>query len=444
MSIPLDRLYHYIHAIAEQVRGNYVLIYRFWPHGSKNIEDLTVLFEYGGDYAMPMARTYPQIVCHDQEPLDYDFYQSSIVDGDSEWIKEYLDGIDMSFGQPQNLRVDTKNIYDKCILLHSEQQSTNVQKYQDSHFIPVYYWAHAIIALDWFRFAKHIDIKPNKLQKQFLIYNRAWAGTREYRLKFVELLQQHNLVDDCQTSFNPIDPEHNVHYTAHEFKNTAFKPDHIQDTLTTTAAPSCSSADFTVEDYANTKFEVVLETLFDDSRIQLTEKILRPIACGHPFILASTPGSLAYLRDYGFRTFGGIVDESYDSEPDPVARLNLIVAAMKTITEWTPEQQLFNQVKIKEITNYNKQHFFSEQFFNSIIDELKCNLTMAFATLEDTNTSKTFIEYRKKCNNILLATVDPAKYKINQDRRKLSKHQLMLVLFKARSYYNQYLKSLKE
>ena len=99
----------------------------------------------------------------------------------------------MSFFQPQNLRTYILNIYDKCILLHSEQRSTDVQKYQDSHFIPVYYWAHAIIALDWFRFAKHVVITPANLQKQFLIYNRAWAGSREYRLKFVELLQQQNL-----------------------------------------------------------------------------------------------------------------------------------------------------------------------------------------------------------------------------------------------------------
>ena len=443
MSIPLDRLYHYIHNIAEQVRGDYVLIYRFFPHGSKNIKDLTILFEHAGNYAKQTERMYSQIVCHDQEPLDYDFYQLSNF-GICEWSADNnINGISVPFDQPPNLRTYVNNIYDKCILLHSEQRSINVQKYQNSHFIPVYYWAHAVIARDWFRFAKHIDIEPNKIQKQFLIYNRAWAGTREYRLKFLELLQQHNLVDSCQTSFNPIDPEHDVHYTAHEFKNIAFKPTHIQDNVPTTTAPSCSSADFTVEDYANTKFEVVLETLFDDNRIQLTEKILRPVACGHPFILASTPGSLAYLRDYGFKTFDGIVDESYDNEPDPVARLNLIVAVMKTVTEWTPEQQLLNQVKIKEITNYNKQHFFSEQFFNLIIDELKYNLQDAFATLEDTNTSKTFIEYRKKYN-VLLVKSDPGKYKTKQEWRKKSKHLLMPVLLKARSYYNRYLKSHKE
>ena len=443
MSIPLDRLYHYIHDIAESVRGDYVLIYRFFPHGSKNIEDLNILNELSGNYVKPTSVMYPQIFCNDQEPLCYDFYQSSNVNRDTEWISRHINGIDMSFVQPQNLRVYPDNIYDKCILLHSEKQSTDVGKYQDSHFIPVYYWAHAVIAHDWFRFAKHVDIQPGKIQKQFLIYNRAWAGTREYRLKFVELLQQHQLVDDCQTSFNPTDPEHNVHYTAYEFKNISFKPVHIQPTLPTTPAPSHSSADFTTEDYANTKFEVVLETLFDDDRIQLTEKILRPIACGHPFILTSTPGSLAYLRDYGFKTFNGIIDESYDTEPDPVTRLNLIIAAMKTITEWTPEQQLLNQFKIKEITNYNKQHFFSEQFFNLIVNELRCNLKSAFATLEDTNTSKTFIESRKK-SNILLAASDPIRYKIKQTQRKSSKQQLIPVLLKARSYYNQYSKSLRK
>jgi len=438
MSIPLDRLYHYIHDVAEQVRGDYVLIYRFSPHGSKNIEDLTVLFEHDGNYAIPKCRIYPQIVCYDQEPLDYDFYQSSNAARGHKWISDYLNGGNVPYAQPPNLRKYMDNIYDKCILLHSEHQSTNVQKYQDSHFIPVYYWAHAVIALDWFRFAKHVDIKPDKLQKQFLIYNRAWAGTREYRLKFVELLQQHQLVDDCQTSFNPIDPEHGVHYTAHEFKNAAFKPVHIQDTMLATAASSCSSADFTAEDYASTKFEVVLETLFDDNRIQLTEKILRPIACGHPFILASTPGSLAYLRNYGFKTFDSIVDESYDTETDPIARLNLIVTAMKTIAAWTPEEQLVNWAKIKEITNYNKQHFFSERFFNLIIDELKHNLAVSFAEIEETNTSKTFFDFKKTIRKI------PGLYKSEKESRRNDISETMAVTLRARSYYKRYLKSLKE
>jgi hypothetical protein len=434
MSIPLDRLYHYINDIAEQVRSDYVLIYRFYPHGSKNIEDLDLLDDKN-DREVICYPIYPQIYCNDQEQLDYDFYQSSTwTITKNSFEKNH--GITLTTIPLQNLRIDPSNVYDKCLLLHSERRSLNVRKYKDSHFIPVYYWAHAIIALDWFRYAKHVNIKHNTIQKQFLIYNRAWAGTREYRLKFVELLQKHNLVDDCQTSFNPVDPGHNVEYTTHIFKNIAFKPDCIQDTFPVTTAPSHSSADFTIEDYANTKFEVVLETLFDDERIQLTEKILRPIACGHPFILASTKGSLEYLREYGFKTFDGIIDETYDTEEDPVKRLHLIIDAMKTITTWTEEEQILNWAKINEITKYNKQHFFSDEFANSVVNELKYNVRSAFAELEETNTGKTYFEFRREVRKI------PGVWKNIRESKKTNIPGAVNVLRKARSYYKRYLKSL--
>jgi hypothetical protein len=46
MSIPLDNLYHYIQSVAEQIRSDRVIIYRFYPHGSKNINDLTNLKDF--------------------------------------------------------------------------------------------------------------------------------------------------------------------------------------------------------------------------------------------------------------------------------------------------------------------------------------------------------------------------------------------------------------
>jgi hypothetical protein len=438
MSIPLDRLYHYIRDVAEEVRNDYILIYRFYPHGSKNINDLQVLSDNIGNYRLPLSHSYAQIVCNDQEPLDYDFYQNSkSIRYQRGILKEcYQQGILKEISC--NLRTENNNMHDKCLLLHSEKQSVNVQKYKDSHFIPVYYWAHAYIAVDWFRYATHITIQPVQVQKQFLIYNRAWTGTREYRLKFVELLQQYNLVNECQTSFNPLDPENNTHYIDHVFKNPALKPHDIQDVFPPTSARSSASADFAENDYASTRFEVVLETLFDDKRIQLTEKVLRPIACGHPFILASTPGCLKYLHEYGFKTFNGIIDESYDNEPDPVKRLEMVVDAMVQITKWSTTTQLANHIKIKEITDFNKQHFFSNEFINKITNELKCNLRSAFIELEDTNTSKTYIEDRK----LFITKVPPANLIAFRDWNKKHSRDLITVLTKARNYYNVYLKAL--
>jgi len=438
MSVPLDRLYHYIQDVAEQIRGDHVIIYRFYPHGSKNIEDLKMLGDVG-----PYGKTLdPEIICYDQEPLNYDFYQCVDAKFNNEYKKIF--NVELKIFKSLNLRyLGYSNMYDKCLLIHSEKNSVEVEKYKNDQFIPVYYWSHALIARDWFRYAKHISIKPEKEQQEFLIYNRAWGGTREYRIKFVELLQQNNLHNNCKTSFNSTDPEHNIHYTNHVFKNVLFKPKIILDTFATTSASSNSSADFDISDYANTKFEVVLETLFDDSRIQLTEKALRPIACGHPFILASTTGSLAYLRDYGFKTFDGIIDESYDLESDPVKRLQMIVVEMKKITQWTAEEQQHNWNKINQITAHNKQHFFSEMFENQIIDELKYNLKTALNELENTNTSKNFLEARKNYYK-LIQTIDPVEDENRRKWRKENKEQLMQTLLKARKYYRRYLKSQRD
>lgn len=376
---------------------------------------------------------FAQLYCYDQEPLNFALYQH---EKNNSGIKAELVKHGLLSNISENIRTQPANIYDKCLLLHSEKQSANVQLYKDNNFIPVYYWAHGLIALDWFRYAQHITIEPSSAQKHFLIYNRAWAGTREYRIKFTELLQKNKLASICQTSFNPIDPENNCHFFNHVFANTSFIPETIDDVFPETAMTSSSSADFVIEDYANTKIEVVLETLFDDTRIHLTEKTLRPIACGQPFILASTANSLKYLREYGFKTFDSVIDESYDDEQNPVKRLELIIATMKDISLW--EHDSVNWNKLNQIADYNRQHFFSNNFFNLLVSELKSNLQTAFDQLEDTNTGKNFIEIRKLYTKLPEEILTPLRNLYKQNSK-----EFIPILIKARGYYNRYLKSVK-
>jgi hypothetical protein len=136
---------------------------------------------------------------------------------------------------------------------------------------------------------------------------------------------------------------------------------------------------------------VVVETLFDDSRLHLTEKSLRPIACAQPFILAGTHGSLEYLRSYGFKTFSDVWDEGYDLVEDPEERLITIVDLMKQIANWAPDVKERKMSKAQAIADYNKKHFFSEDFFNLVTNELETNLTNALVELENTNTSGGFL-----------------------------------------------------
>jgi hypothetical protein len=256
----------------------------------------------------------------------------------------------------------------------------------------VYWWSHAVIALDWFRYARHVKLKKHT-KKTFLVYNRAWSGTREYRLRFAELLIQLNLQDSCQTSVNPVEPELGIHYDRHKFKNPAWCPQTVlEDYFPINGMPSHYSADFDVNDYNATDVEVVLETLFDDSRLHLTEKSLRPIALGQPFILAATAGSLEYLHSYGFKTFGNVWDESYDVIKDPGQRLYAITDLMAQIASWDVTTRERKLAEAQVIAEHNREHFFRQEFFNQVIDELTDNLTTALAEVEQTKDYQMWVD----------------------------------------------------
>ena len=226
MSIPLDRLYHYIESVAQEVYGDTV-IYRFYPHGSKKIEDISVTdnaicFDKS---VLQKAKSQIQMICYDQEPLNFQMYENLGVDVFKvlNYNRELQDNLQNNIVKyfNNNLRsvlpVRPFNIYDKCVLLHSEKRSSNLELYQNSQYVPAYYWSHALIALDWFRYAEHVKQKKQQEMKTFLIYNRAWSGTREYRLKFADLLIDQGLVKNCLTTVGFTDND--LHYQQHNFKN---------------------------------------------------------------------------------------------------------------------------------------------------------------------------------------------------------------------------------
>ena len=76
MSIPLDCLYHYLESLCSED----ILIYRWYPHGSKKLEDLSELGSKLGCEDPSILDVFkkrmitPMMICHDQEPLFYDLY----------------------------------------------------------------------------------------------------------------------------------------------------------------------------------------------------------------------------------------------------------------------------------------------------------------------------------------------------------------------------------
>ena len=353
------------------------------------------------------------MICHDQEPLNVDYWS------EDDFVNHTTKGYESLPVAQQfadwHLRTvlgpHKMHVFTKTMLCHSELNSVELERYQQKNFVGVYYWSHAIIARDWFRYAEvDPELQKKNIRQDFLIYNRAWSGTREYRLKFAELVIKHQLEQHCRMGFNAIDE---IDYRDHVFKNPKFQiKNHNLDQhffLNNTSANA--SADYHNQDYQETAVEIVLETLFDDSRWHLTEKTLRPIACGQPFILLSSPHSLEYLRRYGFKTFGSVIDESYDTIQDPLQRINAVVELMQKIQQC--DTKLLMYQKLAEIAKYNQLRFFSDEFQQQIIDEFQQNFTIAYQQVIQSCDPVYFETYL----NAIISTGDYNKLTTAQERQ---------------------------
>lgn len=353
MSIPIHNLYDFIHQVTEK---QYWVRY-FYPFGSKDINNIVDLqpesnnIDLSKTYAnklLPVeyihradhSRFQPMLLCHDQEPLDFQRHAYIAPNKNRElWEGE------QEFGKHMNLRAFHPTAFqNKWILLHSELNSEQVDLYESTNrFSCAYCWSHAFFALDWFRFAKY-DTRylHNFTKKKFLIYNREQTGSRTYRKTFASQIS--DLDDYCQVG--------------------SFKEENISGN---------SSAVYTPYDYAHTDISVVLETVFDQ-RIHLTEKTIRPMACQHPFLLLAGPGSLQYLRNIGFKTFGDYINEDYDQESNNDTRLQMVVNEMKRLSK-LDTRNIVN--KLQSVIRHNHKFLFSEEFLQQITNELKQNVQYA-------------------------------------------------------------------
>jgi hypothetical protein len=72
--------------------------------------------------------------------------------------------------------------------------------------------------------------------------------------------------------------------------------------------------------YNQTAYSVIAETCWQDNFAFFTEKTSKPIIARRLFVMFAGRGYLANLRRLGFRTFGEIIDESYDDISDALIR----------------------------------------------------------------------------------------------------------------------------
>ena len=121
--------------------------------------------------------------------------------------------------------------------------------------------------------------------------------------------------------------------------------------------------------YNQTAYSLVAETWGNDNRFTFnTEKIVKPILAERLFLVASNQYYLRNLRRLGFCTFDGIIDESYDLEPDHQLRCQLVCQQIKQLVS-QPQEQILDQVR--PITEHNKQVMLDTPWHDDFANGLK-------------------------------------------------------------------------
>ena len=114
--------------------------------------------------------------------------------------------------------------------------------------------------------------------------------------------------------------------------------------------------------YENSWFSIVVKT--NPSNFDfLTEKTAKPIMARRIFVVFGSQGILAFLRQQGFRTFDGLIDESYDQEPNELKRYDMAWQQIRRLAECDPVQ-MYQQAQ--PVLDHN---------FNTLMDCIRKNFS---------------------------------------------------------------------
>ena len=117
-------------------------------------------------------------------------------------------------------------------------------------------------------------------------------------------------------------------------------------------------------------FNLIVETRIDSrDEFLLSEKTIKCLITGMPFVIMSTPKFLHHLRALGFHTYDSLWSENYDDIDDTEKRIDAVVDLCKNLADfdWNHHQQ-----SLKEIALKNRSRFLEcNEIFNGVFEEFE-------------------------------------------------------------------------
>lgn len=298
-----------------------------------------------------------KIIFHDQEPIMFNAFKK-------DW----------------ETKITTMNrVQTNHILSNSEQNSIEKDLLlSKSNWHDFYWFSNGFLSLEWYRYYRYATYLENSctLSKTFSSYNRLLPN-REHRHIIANHLYN-NFKEKIILSYHSDNGENNL------FINTSnLKSENLSYTIH-------------ADDFINSFCHIVTERIFYEDRIHLTEKVFKPIVCCRPFILASSPHSLAYLKKYGFKTFSDFWNEDYDTIADHSQRLSAIIKIINQLGSLSKNEISNMFEKMKSILLFNRNHFYN-LFQELITKELFNNLNSTL--IKENNTHPFFLKLINSLND---------------------------------------------
>ena len=196
--------------------------------------------------------------------------------------------------------------------------------------------------------------------------------SKDWRNKFVKKLQQIDLSNTLTSYYGKclgnaellnIDIDYDRASAVEEFEQKFYKPIKIEGTDF-----NYNLSHFTkMELYYKTKFSLIVETEAKFTEYHITEKTLKCLILGHPFVVVSSFGYLKFLHKLGFKTYGSLIDESYDEIQNLDLRIDKIIEIVKKLKDVT-----FNINMLRDIQNHNINNFVKFRNTDSYHHFLEC------------------------------------------------------------------------
>jgi hypothetical protein len=131
-----------------------------------------------------------------------------------------------------------------------------------------------------------------------------------------------------------------------------------------------------IDIYNRTAYTVIAETCFHDNFSFFTEKTAKPIIGKRLFVMFAGRHYLKNLRTLGFKTFDGIIDETYDDETDSLQRWKLAYEQMIWLSK-QPQENILE--KIRPIVEHNFMHMMTTNWAEDFRVEFEQDVVRAIA-----------------------------------------------------------------